>query len=58
MTDPNLPRTEDPAPLPPDPPEEGECCESECGEACVWTAYYEARADWERAMAAWRARQG
>ena len=33
------------APLPePVPPEEWECCGSECGDACVWQLYYRAQA--------------
>ena len=43
---------DDPAPLPPDAPQEGECCESGC-EDCVWTRYSAARRDYESAYAAW-----
>ncbi|MFC3608289.1 oxidoreductase-like domain-containing protein [Stutzerimonas tarimensis] len=49
------PRAEPPSP--PSPPADGECCESECGDACIWTDYYEARARYEQALAEWRARQ-
>ena len=28
----------------PVPPEEWECCGSECGDACVWQLYYRAQA--------------
>lgn len=45
------------APVPPPAPDEGDCCESECGDACVWTDYYEARALYEAELARWRARQ-
>lgn len=55
MTD-RFPPT-DAAPLPPEPPEEGECCESECGDGCIWTRYRQARAAYEQALAAWKARQ-
>lgn len=57
MTAPTDDTATDLPPRPPAPPEEGECCESECGEACVWTQYYEARAEYEAALAAWKARQ-
>lgn len=46
----------DPAPEPPEPPHDGECCESNCGEQCVWTRYNAARAEFERQITAWRAR--
>ncbi|MBB3103838.1 oxidoreductase-like domain-containing protein [Azomonas macrocytogenes] len=46
----------DPAPVPPEPPYEGECCEGGCGEACVWEKYYLARAEHEQAMAEWLTR--
>lgn len=35
---------------------DGECCESGCGEQCVWSRYNAERAEYERAYAAWRAR--
>ncbi|MDV7212475.1 oxidoreductase-like domain-containing protein [Azotobacter beijerinckii] len=47
---------DDPAPLPPEPPQEGECCEDGCGEACVWAHYNEARAEYARTLAEWQAR--
>jgi len=46
----------DPMPQAPEAPVEGECCEGECGEACVWAQYYEARAEHARLLAEWRAR--
>ncbi|GLK60287.1 MULTISPECIES: oxidoreductase-like domain-containing protein [Azotobacter] len=47
---------DDPPPLPPEPPLEGECCESGCGEACVWEQYNEARAEYARALSEWQVR--
>ncbi|QSI77026.1 oxidoreductase-like domain-containing protein [Niveibacterium microcysteis] len=46
----------DPMPEPPEPPHDGECCESGCGDQCVWNRYNESRAEFERAITAWRAR--
>jgi hypothetical protein len=46
---------DDSRPLPPEPPQEGECCEGGCGEACVWEQYHEARAEYARALAEWQA---
>ncbi|MBK9218926.1 MAG: hypothetical protein IPL70_11200 [Uliginosibacterium sp.] len=40
-----------PEPTPPTPPGEGECCESECGEACVWARYRAALDQYRRATA-------
>lgn len=34
----------------PTPPQDGECCESECS-PCVWDRYYEELAAWRRAQA-------
>lgn len=45
----------DPAPQPPEPPQDGECCESGC-EDCVWTRYADARRAYEAAYAEWLAR--
>lgn len=48
-----MPQAEqDPAPDPPTPPGESECCESGC-ENCVWTVYSAQRARYERAYADW-----
>jgi len=46
----------DPPPEPPEPPHDNDCCESGCGDQCVWTLYNEARAEFERRMREWRAR--
>ncbi len=46
----------DPPPEPPASPHASECCESGCGDQCVWTHYEIARADFERLMRAWRMR--
>lgn len=56
MTDPNHPADPDLPPQPPAPPLDGECCESECGDACVWTEYYAERALYEQRLAEWKAR--
>lgn len=42
----------DQAPRPPEPPHEGECCESGC-EDCVWIRYNAARRAYELAYAQW-----
>ncbi len=31
----------------PVPPEDWECCGSECGDACVWQIYYRDKAAWD-----------
>lgn len=43
---------DDPAPQAPEPPQEGECCESGC-EDCVWTRYSRTRQAYESDYAAW-----
>ncbi|KEA65492.1 hypothetical protein ADIMK_0449 [Marinobacterium lacunae] len=40
----------------PTPPQEGECCESECS-PCVWDTYYEEMALWRQAEAERKARE-
>ncbi len=47
---------QDPIPEAPEPPGDGECCQSSCGEACVWEKYYIAREQYAQALKAWRAR--
>ncbi|MBK9393832.1 MAG: hypothetical protein IPO35_02510 [Uliginosibacterium sp.] len=49
--DPAEPVRPTPCPEPPTPPGEGECCESECGEACVWARYRAALDQYRRATA-------
>ncbi|GAB4062817.1 oxidoreductase-like domain-containing protein [Uliginosibacterium sediminicola] len=34
-----------------------DCCGNECGDACVWTIYYLARAQYEQALEAWQLQQ-
>ncbi|WP_370388394.1 oxidoreductase-like domain-containing protein [Snodgrassella alvi] len=36
---------------PPVPPEDWECCNSDCGEACVWQIYYREKANYEAHLA-------
>ena len=31
----------------PVPPEDWECCGSDCGEACTWEIYYRAKAEYD-----------
>lgn len=47
---------QDPAPVCPTPPNEYECCEGGCGEACVWEKYYLEREQYAKALAEWQAR--
>lgn len=47
----------DPRPEPPLEPDAFACCNSECGEACVWTIYQHARRRYERELEAWQLRQ-
>ena len=46
----------DTAPIAPERPADGECCESGCGDACVWQKYYVARTAFEQAQREWQAR--
>jgi hypothetical protein len=48
---------DDPEPVKPEAPEPWQCCQSGC-EPCVYDRYWEALTHYERALAAWRARQG
>ena len=48
----DTPRTDDPAPIPPDMLLDSECCESGC-ERCVWTVYQELKMEYERRYAEW-----
>lgn len=34
----------------PEPPGPNECCESGCGEACVWDIYYAELRKWQEAQ--------
>ena len=36
---------------PPVPPEDWECCNSDCGDACVWQIYYREKAAYETIQA-------
>ncbi|MCO6508988.1 MAG: hypothetical protein J6578_09425 [Snodgrassella sp.] len=31
----------------PVPPEDGECCNNDCGDACVWQVYYREKAAYQ-----------
>jgi hypothetical protein len=53
----SLATDDDPAPLPPVEPDAFSCCGNDCGEACVWTIYWRAQQDYDRAVQAWRERQ-
>lgn len=35
------------APAEPVRPEDWECCNSDCGDACVWQIYYRDKAQWD-----------
>ena len=37
-------------PIEPFPPEDWECCGSECGDACVWERYYQSMDRYRAAM--------
>lgn len=47
---------DDPMPQPPEPPLDNACCESDCGDACVWSRYGEALAEYRQALSAWQQR--
>lgn len=47
---------DDPPPVAPEPPQEGECCGSGC-DPCVYDLYYEAREQHRVAMREWERRQ-
>lgn len=38
-------------PIEPFPPDDWECCGSECGDACVWERYYVSMDQYREAMA-------
>lgn len=46
----------DPPPVAPEPPQDGECCGSGC-DPCVYDLYYEARERHRVAMREWERRQ-
>lgn len=46
MTD-QTPNTIKTAPPPPEPPSDDECCQSGCGELCVFEIYRQQKADYE-----------
>jgi hypothetical protein len=47
---------DDPPPVAPEPPQEGECCGSGC-DPCVYDLYYEAREHHRVAMREWQQRR-
>lgn len=51
-----IPPGGDPKPLPPSPPELEDCCRSGCN-PCVFDLYEAELERYERALAAWEARQ-
>lgn len=42
-----------PRPNPPVEPGPFDCCGNECGDACVWTLYEQAKKRYERDLDAW-----
>lgn len=43
-----------PEPTPPTPPEDWECCGSECGDACVYEIYAQEKQTYEEALKQWQ----
>lgn len=56
MSLPTTPIEDDPPPVAPQPPQDGECCGSGC-DPCVYDLYYEARDRHRIAMREWEERQ-
>lgn len=46
-----------PQPIPPREPGPFDCCNSDCGEACVWTIYYALKKKYEADLEAWQIEQ-
>ena len=44
-------------PTPPTPPEDWECCGSECGDACVYEIHAQEKQAYEQALKQWQAEQ-
>lgn len=44
-------------PIEPFPPDDWECCGSECGDACVWERYSQAMVEYREAMASYTERK-
>ncbi|HEX5127031.1 MAG TPA: oxidoreductase-like domain-containing protein [Rhodocyclaceae bacterium] len=48
---------QDPPPAPPREPDALDCCDSGCGDACVWTIYRLAKDKYDADLEAWQIRQ-
>jgi hypothetical protein len=44
-------------PIPPREPDVFDCCNNECGDACVWTIYYRLKKKYDEDLEAWQIAQ-
>jgi hypothetical protein len=44
-------------PVPPREPDVFDCCNNECGDACVWTIYYRLKKQYDADLEAWQIAQ-
>jgi len=57
MPESTLTPTPTPRPTPPREPEPLDCCNNECGDACVWTIYRLLQKKYEADLEAWQIAQ-